>query len=481
MAGTDAQVHSGHRQRMRDKFIRHGADVFDTHELLEMLLYYVIPYKDTNPIAHRLLERFSTLEGVFLAEVGQLCEVSGIGEEAARFLRSVGQNGNDGLFICEEGEAFNDYERVGSYLRSVYQRTDDKQVYLILLDNRMRFLAIEPMGDEPFSVVARHAQPFVKQALLSSAAVVIVAHTHPYGPLFLTPEERATDAVLKENFARAGIAYAEHYLFCGDSYIGCLSHEDIRFRQYEALEEFKRSRLCASHTQEATDASDARPGPLFEDARAFLSRMLSSVCAKGRLDATVEALFRRYGLVRRILESDITSLMDVEAVTPALAVYIKLLVAMTARRVTDGFTFGQLQSTEDIRRYFIYRMYGADVERVYMMMLDEQGAPIACPCVSEGAVNSSGITPRRFLEIAVRAGAHSVLLAHNHPGGSATASDEDHRATQMLQAAFQSAGIRLRDHMVVAGNTCISMAESSSGLLDEQYSFRFAQEPDPSC
>ena len=57
MAGTDAQVHSGHRQRMRDKFIRHGADVFDTHELLEMLLYYVIPYKDTNP-AYFLKQEF---------------------------------------------------------------------------------------------------------------------------------------------------------------------------------------------------------------------------------------------------------------------------------------------------------------------------------------------------------------------------------------------------------------------------------------
>ncbi len=473
MSMTDAQTHGGHRSRMRDKYIRCGADVFDSHELLELLLYYVIPYKDTNPIAHRLLTKFETLDGVFSAEEAALCEVSGIGASAARFLRLFGQSGRDGLFLCEEGESLCDYERVGLYLRSVYARTEGKApVYLLMLDNRMRFLAIESMGEEAFSVVARKAQPFVKRALLSSAAVVIVAHTHTYGSLFLTPEERATDAALKEDLARAGIAYAEHYLFCGNSYVGCLSHEDMYFRQYEALENFKRSRVSA-HPMAADDAPVSQ-GPLFEDAKAYLCRALSPICSEKVLTEATEALLARFGLVRRVLEADITALMHTAPLTPAMAIYIKLLASITARRVTDTFSFGRIQSKESIRRYFVYRMYGADIERVYMMMLDENDAVIACPCVSEGAVNSSGITPRRFLEIAVRAGAQSVILAHNHPSGHATASEDDYRATEMLQAAFRAAGIRLIDHMVVAGNNCISMADVSADRFGERYSFRFS-------
>ncbi len=464
---SDAQVHTGHRGRMRDKFIRHGADVFDTHELLEMLLYYVIPYKDTNPMAHRLLERFSTLDGVFHASCEQLCEVSGIGQSVARFLRSFGQNGTDGLFLCEEGAPFNDYEQVGHYLRSVYAQAQDCQNYLLLLDNCMRFLSLVPMGKTAFSKVASQPQPYVKKALLASASVAMTANAHDYMPLFMTPDERNATAVLKENFARAGIAYAEHYLLCGDAFVGCLVHDDVRFRQYEALQEFHRSRLSASSMPIVADQAPA--GPLFEDARDYLTRVLADVCQKSKLDATVDALLQRFGLVRRILEADINALMEVRFVTPALAVYIKMMAAMTARRMTDGFTFGQLQSTEDIRRYFIYRMYGADIERVYMMMFDTAGAPMDCVCVSEGAVNSSGITPRRFLEIAVRAGAHSVLLAHNHPGGSAVASEDDGRATSMLKAAFDTAGIHLRDHIVVAGNTCISMADASARQLGETF------------
>ncbi len=473
MADTDAQTHSGHRSRMRDKYIRCGADVFDSHELLELLLYYVIPYKDTNPIAHRLLTKFSTLDGVFSADEEALSQVSGIGASAARFLLSFGKSGRDGLFLCEDEESLCDYERVGLYLRSVYARNQGKApVYLLMLDNRMRFLAIESMGDEAFSVVARRPQPFVKRALLSAAAVVIVAHTHAFGSLFLTPEERATDAALKEDLARAGIAYAEHYLFSGNSYVGCLSHEDMHFRQYEALEHFKRSRLCAQATR--TEDTPVSSGPLFEDGKTYLSRALSPVCSDTVLDRTVDALLSRFGLVRRVLEADITALMQTSPLTPPMAIYIKLLASVTARRVTDTFSFGKMQSKETIRRYFVYRMYGSDIERVYMLMFDDNDAVIDCPCVSEGAVNSSGITPRRFLEIAVRAGAHSVILAHNHPGGHATASEDDYRATEMLQAAFRAAGIRLIDHMIVAGNSCVSMADVSADRFGQRYNFRFS-------
>ena len=59
----DSRIHEGHRERMRKKLLKHGQDIFDTYELLEMLLYHVIPYKDTNPIAKRLLYAFGSLDG----------------------------------------------------------------------------------------------------------------------------------------------------------------------------------------------------------------------------------------------------------------------------------------------------------------------------------------------------------------------------------------------------------------------------------
>ena len=90
-ASEDKNIHADHRSRMRSKLERYGGEIFDTYELLEMLLYYVIPYRDTNPISKRLLMRFGTLDGVLTAPTSELTEVTGIGECAAEYLHAVGR------------------------------------------------------------------------------------------------------------------------------------------------------------------------------------------------------------------------------------------------------------------------------------------------------------------------------------------------------------------------------------------------------
>ena len=87
---TDDQIYKGHRSRMRTKLLTHGQRIFDTYELLEMLLYIVVPYKDTKPIAKRLLALFGDLDGVFSASTEDLMQVNGIGERASEFISLVG-------------------------------------------------------------------------------------------------------------------------------------------------------------------------------------------------------------------------------------------------------------------------------------------------------------------------------------------------------------------------------------------------------
>ena len=74
MARIDTGLHSGHRERMRDKFLDYGRDVFHSHELLEMLLFHAVQYKNTNPIAKKLLLRFSSVEGVLSASREELLD-----------------------------------------------------------------------------------------------------------------------------------------------------------------------------------------------------------------------------------------------------------------------------------------------------------------------------------------------------------------------------------------------------------------------
>ena len=86
-------VHDGHRERLRRRFSAHGLESFADHEVLELLLFYAIPRQDTNPIAHRLMEQFGSLEAVLSAQPEHLGQVAGVGEGTALFLRLVGQIG----------------------------------------------------------------------------------------------------------------------------------------------------------------------------------------------------------------------------------------------------------------------------------------------------------------------------------------------------------------------------------------------------
>ena len=79
-------VHEGHRSRKKEQFRAHGLDAFADHEVLELLLYYAVPRQDTNPIAHRLMEKFGSLDAVFAADRAALEEVEGIGENASTLI-----------------------------------------------------------------------------------------------------------------------------------------------------------------------------------------------------------------------------------------------------------------------------------------------------------------------------------------------------------------------------------------------------------
>ena len=81
-------VHEGHRARKKEQFRAHGLDAFADHEVLELLLYYAVPRQDTNPIAHRLMDKFGSLDAVFSADRETLEEVEGVARTPRRCLRS---------------------------------------------------------------------------------------------------------------------------------------------------------------------------------------------------------------------------------------------------------------------------------------------------------------------------------------------------------------------------------------------------------
>ena len=217
----DKDIHKGHRARMKSKLQNHGARIFDTYELLEMLLYYAVPYKDTNPIAKRLLARFGSLEGVLDAEREELMSVDGIGEYCADFIRLARRVKleNDALEFTSPIIVFDNYRVAGEYVCLHFATTDSK-ICILLLDNGMRLIGVKDIPGDSFSSGGVKAKHFIDATLNSRATIVIIAHHNVHGPLFPTESDMATDKLIRTELSALGVVVAEHYVVCGKRYMG---------------------------------------------------------------------------------------------------------------------------------------------------------------------------------------------------------------------------------------------------------------------
>ena len=227
----DGRIHEGHRGRMKDKFVSHGARIFDTYELLEMLLYHVIPYKDTNPTAKLLLEKFGGLDGVLSADTEALMSVVGLGERAAELISLVGDMYELGERSADNphSHVFDDYDMTGEYLVDYFDKNTGKNVTALLLDGGMRLLDTVDVRADSFGSAAVRSRTFIEPALRASAAVIILASAHRYGPLFLTEAERVTSKMVRDDLSSVGVRVLEHFIISGPRYMGAERTGVFRF------------------------------------------------------------------------------------------------------------------------------------------------------------------------------------------------------------------------------------------------------------
>ena len=240
----DEKMHSGHRSRMRDKFLAHGARIFDTYELLEMLLYYTIPYRDTNPIAKRLLSELGSLDAVLSAPTERLAEIDGIGIRTAELIRAAAEVA-EALFVESPLEAtvYDDYDLVGRRFLEYFSDCRGYSVAMLMLDNSMRERGIVTLyRDTRYSSAAVTPKPFINEALLADASIVVIARNHPYGPCCPFAEDHVTGGMIEEAMSHLGIFVIEDYVVSGDRYCGTKIRRSLAVNAGGAVERFFRSR-----------------------------------------------------------------------------------------------------------------------------------------------------------------------------------------------------------------------------------------------
>ena len=213
-------IHDGHRDKMRQRFLRSGLDAFADHEALELLLYYAIPRRDTNPLAHALMERYGSLAAVLSAPVEDLQKVEGIGESAAILLSLVPR-----LYLrarlaeAQQEQILNSSEKAGAYLVERFAGEKHEVVYALCLDRKGKLIACKRLGEGDMASAGLDIRRLLEAALLTSASAVILSHNHPSGVALPSQDDFIATERAKAALESIGVQLADHIIAADGDFV----------------------------------------------------------------------------------------------------------------------------------------------------------------------------------------------------------------------------------------------------------------------
>ncbi len=214
--------HAGHRERLRARYKQTGGDDFLDYQYLELLLTYAIPRRDTNELAHLLLQQFGTLENLFRADIPTLMHVKGVGESTAMFLNMHGnliKRIRINRIRDEHGRiTLNTPLAAASYAYVLLRGCTNETVQMVCLNTKRIAIHTEVLQTGTLSEARVYPRNIAEIALLHHAHSVILMHNHPSGDPMPSDEDADTTQAVRTALAGIDIYLADH-LVVGNYYV----------------------------------------------------------------------------------------------------------------------------------------------------------------------------------------------------------------------------------------------------------------------
>jgi len=228
MAEKKKAIHSGHRGRVKEKFLARGLEGWHDHEILELLLFYAIPQGDVNPLAHELIDRFGTLDRVLDALPEELMKVKGMGEHSVTLLKIIpavlgrymeGRTA-PGLLIHTVAEA-------GHVLAPYLYGARNEMVYILCLDAKEKLLGVRRLSEGNINnsdVTIRRA---AEECLAMQATFCYLAHNHVDGIALPSPSDMNTTRVVRTALEPLGVHLVDHLVFVDGELVSARETEAV--------------------------------------------------------------------------------------------------------------------------------------------------------------------------------------------------------------------------------------------------------------
>lgn len=219
--------HTGHRKRMRERFLTSGLDNFAPHEVIELLLFYGKTRGNVNDTAHRLIEKFGSVPGVLEASYDDLMSVSDVGEASATLLCLLPHLFRRYSKDKEEVKAtYNTLSSLQKFSTSLFIGATVEQLYAMFFDNSMHMLDCMLVSHGTVNIVPMTTRKIAEKALEKHASCVVIAHNHPGGVAVPSAEDLKATTAIEQALGLFEIDLMEHLLVAGSTCVPLIRYRD---------------------------------------------------------------------------------------------------------------------------------------------------------------------------------------------------------------------------------------------------------------
>lgn len=221
--------HAGHREKLKRRFEREGLETFEDHNILELILFFAIPRKDTNEIAHALMSHFGSFSRVLEASLEELCQVPGVGRNSAQLIKTypcVAKRYYADRF--RPGKRLPPYEQMGQDLVFHFAGLEKEQVYVMFYDNSLSFCASQVIHEGDINSVGFSLRKLCDETVRSNAAYLVIAHNHPHGLPIASSDDLNTTANLKNFLLQMNVVLIDHFII-GESRYSSIQKDDYNY------------------------------------------------------------------------------------------------------------------------------------------------------------------------------------------------------------------------------------------------------------
>ncbi len=213
-------LHKEHRARLKQEFLDTGLDPFADHKALELLLFFAIPQRDVNELAHTLINHYGSFAGVLDASYADLLKQDGVGEHTAVLLKLIPALARRyGISRADTGARLTSVAMAGEFLQTYFIGCRYETIYALFLDGGNRIISCKEVSEGCVSAASVSTRRLVELALETKAAQVIIAHNHLSGIALPSMADQIATKKVATALRAVGVVLRDHLIFTENDYV----------------------------------------------------------------------------------------------------------------------------------------------------------------------------------------------------------------------------------------------------------------------